>query len=144
MDSVGIGEMPDAAAYGDQGSDTVGNIAKRIPLQVPTLRRLGFDRIARIGPTGSDPRLTPARPLGAYGRMAEASAGKDSVTGHWEMMGIVLDRAFPTFPDGFPPEVIAEFEQRIGRGTIGNVVASGTEVHNHLGAEHMRPCTPIV
>jgi len=101
MDSVGIGEMPDAAAYGDQGSDTVGNIAKRIPLQVPTLRRLGFDRIARIGPTGSDPRLTPARPLGAYGRMAEASAGKDSVTGHWEMMGIVLDRAFPTFPDGF-------------------------------------------
>ena len=144
MDSVGIGEMPDAAAYGDQGSDTVGNIAKRIPLQVPTLRRLGFDRIARIGPTGSDPRLTPARPLGAYGRMAEASAGKDSVTGHWEMMGIVLDRAFPTFPDGFSADVIEEFARRTGRGVVGNKAASGTQIIDELGAEHMRTGALIV
>ena len=155
MDSVGIGEMPDAAAYGDQGSDTVGNIAKRIPLQVPTLRRLGFDRIAKIGQRGSDPGLTPvrprsdpgltpARPLGAYGRMAEASAGKDSVTGHWEMMGIVLDRAFPTFPDGFSADIIEKFARRAGRGVVGNKAASGTQIIDELGAEHMRTGALIV
>src|SRR5207247_9988322 len=92
MDSVGVGELPDAAAYGDRGSDTVGNIAKRVPLKLPTLRSLGFDRIARLSASSAVPSATP---LGGYGRMAEASAGKDSVTGHWEMMGIVLDRAFP-------------------------------------------------
>ena len=110
MDSVGVGELPDAAAYGDQGSDTVGNIAKRIPLAVPTLRRLGFDRIAKVGPippTVSDTHV-PAIAEGAYGRMAAASAGKDSVTGHWELMGVVLDRAFPVFPNGFAEEVIRE------------------------------------
>jgi len=85
-----------------------------------------------------------AEPRGAYGRMAESSAGKDSVTGHWEMMGIVLDKAFPTFPDGFPPAVIAEFEKRIGRGTLGNVVASGTEIIDRLGAEHVATGKPIV
>src|SRR2546423_1356588 len=117
MDSVGIGELPDAAAYGDQGSDTVGNIAKRIPLHVPTLRSLGFAKIARTdaevpGTCQARARHVPGTeraPLGAVGRMAEASAGKDSVTGHWEMMGIVLDRAFPTFPDGFAPAIIAAF-----------------------------------
>ena len=83
-------------------------------------------------------------PAGAYGRMAEASAGKDSVTGHWEMMGIVLDRPFPTFPSGFPPDLMQAFEQRIGRGTLGNVVASGTEILERLGAEHMRSGKPIV
>src|SRR5947207_14032798 len=98
MDSVGVGELPDAAAYGDQGSNTVGNIANRVPLQIPTLRSLGFDRIAQIGGTAATPKA-------AIGRMAEASAGKDSVTGHWEMMGIVLDRAFPTFPNGFSAEI---------------------------------------
>src|SRR5437016_5497756 len=103
MDSVGIGELPDAAAYGDQGSDTLGNIARRVPLQIPTLRALGLGRVARIG--GSPPADAGA----AVGRMAEASAGKDSVTGHWEMMGVVLDRAFPVFPNGFSGEVIAEF-----------------------------------
>jgi len=81
---------------------------------------------------------------GAYGRMAEASAGKDSVTGHWEMMGIVLDRPFPTFPDGFPADLVREFEARIGRGTLGNVVASGTEIVERLGAEHVRSGRPIV
>src|SRR5262249_56197893 len=87
------------------------------------------------------PRL---RVIGTYGRMAERSPGKDSVTGHWEMMGVVLDRPFPTFPHGFPADLIAEFERRIGRGTLGNVVASGTEIIGRLGAEHMRTAKPIV
>ena len=137
LDSVGIGELPDAAAYGDQGSNTLGNIARAVPLRLPTLRSLGIGRLVPALDVSGDPR-------GAYGRMAEASAGKDSVTGHWEMMGIVLDRAFPTFPNGFPPDLIAEFERRIGRGTLGNVVASGTEVIERLGAEHMATGKPIV
>jgi phosphopentomutase len=137
MDSVGAGELPDASLYGDQGSDTLGNIAKAVGLKVPTLRRLGLGRVAAIG--GEAPA-----PMGAAGRMAEASAGKDSVTGHWEMMGIVLDRAFPTFPHGFPAEVIAEFERRIGRRSLGNVVASGTQIIAALGPEHVRTGAPIV
>jgi phosphopentomutase len=137
MDSVGAGELPDASLYGDQGSDTLGNIAKAVGLQVPTLRRLGLGRVAAIG--GEAPA-----PMGAAGRMAEASAGKDSVTGHWEMMGIVLERAFPTFPHGFPAEVIAEFERRIGRRSLGNVVASGTQIIDALGPEHVRTGAPIV
>jgi phosphopentomutase len=137
LDSVGCGELPDAGLYGDEGSDTLGNIARQVPLRVPRLRALGLGRVARLG--GDTP---PAE--GAYGRMAEASAGKDSVTGHWEMMGIVLDRPFPTFAEGFPASVIAEFESRIGRGILGNVVASGTEIIDRLGAEHMRTGKPIV
>jgi phosphopentomutase len=146
LDSVGCGELPDAAAYGDEGSDTLGNIARHVPLAVPRLRALGLDRVSAIGPAlpsgAVRPDDLPAR--GAYGRMAEASAGKDSVTGHWEMMGIVLEHPFPTFPAGFPADVIAEFERRIGRGTIGNVVASGTEIIERLGAEHVRTGKPIV
>jgi phosphopentomutase len=143
LDSVGCGELPDAAAYGDEGSDTLGNIAKHVPLDLPRLRALGLDRVSAIG-TRSGRRQADLPALGAYGRMAEASPGKDSVTGHWEMMGVVLDRAFPTFPEGFPPDLIAEFERRIGRGTIGNVVASGTEIIQRLGAEHVRTGRPIV
>ncbi|NQW03255.1 MAG: phosphopentomutase [Acidobacteria bacterium] len=137
MDSVGCGELPDAAAYGDEGSDTLGHIADAVPLKVPTLRSLGLGRVARIGGDGPAPR-------GAAGRMAEASPGKDSVTGHWELMGIVLDHPFPTFPSGFSKETIAEFEHRIGRTTIGNVVASGTTIINELGPEHLRTGAPIV
>ena len=137
MDSVGCGELPDADQYGDQGSDTLGHIADAVPLRVPTLRSLGLGRVARIG--GNAPA-----PIGAAGRMAEASPGKDSVTGHWELMGIVLDRPFPTFPHGFSKEIIAEFERRIGRTSIGNVVASGTEIIDRLGPEHMRTGAPIV
>jgi phosphopentomutase len=141
LDSVGIGELPDAGRYGDQGSNTIGNIAKQVPLRIPTLRSLGLGQLVPELSSTNDVR----RPLwGAYGRMAEASPGKDSVTGHWEMMGIVLDRAFPTFPHGFAADLIAEFEKRIGRGTIGNVVASGTEIIDRLGAEHMRTGKPIV
>src|SRR6476659_1943271 len=101
MDSVGIGELPDAPTYGDQGSDTIGNIAKRVPLALPTLRALGLGRVAALG--SEPPSPLPA----AVGRMAEASAGKDSVTGHWEMMGIVLDKPFPVFPDGFSADLLA-------------------------------------
>jgi phosphopentomutase len=153
LDSVGCGELPDAAAYGDQGSDTLGNIAREVPLDLPRLRALGLDRVSAIGAPRADTPERGARravggpdspALGAYGRMAEASAGKDSVTGHWEMMGVVLDRPFPTFPEGFPADLIAEFERRIGRGTIGNVVASGTEIIDRLGAEHVRTGRPIV
>ncbi len=137
MDSVGIGELPDAAIYGDEGSNTVGNIHRQVPLKVPTLRSLGLARLVDIGADAPLPR-------GACLRMAERSAGKDSVTGHWEMMGIVLDKAFPTFPHGFSPEIIAEFERRIGRRSIGNTVASGTTVIDALGPEHMRTGSPIV
>ncbi len=140
---MGCGELPDAASYGDEGSDTLGNIARHVPLQLPRLRALGLDRVSAIGTVPAPAGVSlPIR--GAYGRMAEASAGKDSVTGHWEMMGIVLDRPFPTFPHGFPREVIAEFERRIGRGTLGNVVASGTEIIDRLGAEHVATGKPIV
>ena len=138
MDSVGIGELPDAGAYGDEGSNTVGNIAKRIPLNVTTLRSLGLDRLVSIGGTPS------ATPRAATGRMAEASAGKDSVTGHWEMMGIVLDRAFPTFPDGFPADVISEFSRLTGRAVLGNKAASGTAIIDELGPEHMKTGALIV
>jgi phosphopentomutase len=137
MDSVGIGELPDAAAYGDQGSNTLRNIALQVPLRVPTLRSLGLSKLVDIGHDAAHAR-------GAYGRMAERSAGKDSVTGHWEMMGIVLDRPFPTFPDGFPAALIEEFERRIGRKTLGNTVSSGTVIIDALGPEHLRTGAPIV
>ena len=138
LDSVGIGELPDARTYGDQGSNTVGNIAARVPLAVPGLRAVGLSRVVEIGGAG-DPE-----PLGAYGRMAEASPGKDSVTGHWEIAGLVLDRPFPVFPHGFPRELIEEFERRIGRGTLANKPASGTAIIDELGPEHMRTGKPIV
>ena len=139
MDSVGVGELPDADKYGDRGSDTLGNISRCVPLKLPTLRSLGLPRVARV-----DGMAPIDRALGAFGRMAEQSAGKDSVTGHWEISGIILDHAFPTFPDGFPAEVIAEFERRIGRKTIGNYAASGTVIIDQLGAEHVRTGFPIV
>jgi phosphopentomutase len=168
MDSVGIGELPDAPAYGDQGSNTVGNIHKQVPLKIPTLRKLGLDRLVQIAvpeetgehaktaekaqkSLGKDfsassavPAVSSGTSLGAYGRMAEASAGKDSVTGHWEMMGIVLDRAFPTFPDGFAPRILAEFSRLTHRGVIGNKAASGTDIIDELGPEHMRTGALIV
>ena len=145
MDSVGIGELPDAAAYGDQGSNTVGNIHKQVPLKVPTLRSLGLDRLVPLGawpPPGPEPghRLAPR----GFGRMAEASAGKDSVTGHWEMMGIILDKPFPVFPHGFPSDVVARFSRETGRGVLGNKAASGTVIIDELGPEHMRTGSLIV
>jgi phosphopentomutase len=139
LDSVGIGALPDASAYGDAGSDTLGNIAQRIPLKVPTLRSLGLERVAAL----NDSRGAGSS-AGAIGRMAEASPGKDSVTGHWEMMGIVLSRPFPVFPNGFASDLIQEFSRQIGRGILGNKVASGTQIIDELGAEHMRTGSLIV
>ena len=139
FDSVGCGELPDAANYGDTGSDTLGNISRRIPLSVPNLRRLGLARVSTVNRLSTEPD-----PIGAFGRMAEASPGKDSVTGHWEMTGLVLDRPFPVFPHGFPRELMDEFERRIGRGTLANKAASGTAIIDELGAEHIRTGKPIV
>jgi phosphopentomutase len=139
LDSVGAGELPDAADYGDEGSDTLGNIARTVPLRVPGLRRLGLSRVSTVPALEGEPT-----PIGAYGRMAELSPGKDSVTGHWELMGLVLDRPFPTFPNGFAPEVMQAFERRIGRGTLANCPASGTAIIDALGAEHMTTGKPIV
>ena len=138
LDGAGCGELPDAASYGDEGSDTLGHVAARVSLRVPNLRSLGLSRLLGSGPGAHAPVA------GAWGRMAERSAGKDSVTGHWEMMGVVLARPFPTFPDGFPSGVLAEFERRIGRGSLGNVVASGTEIIDRLGAQHLPTGKPIV
>ncbi|HSK08919.1 MAG TPA: phosphopentomutase [Vicinamibacterales bacterium] len=139
LDSLGVGELPDAGKYGDEGSDTLGHLAARVRLQVPALRRLGLGRLADLG--GEPP---PAVPDGAFGRMAERSPGKDSVTGHWELMGLILDKPFPVFPAGFSPGLIAEFERRIGRRTLGNTVASGTVIIEELGREHIRTGWPIV
>lgn len=139
LDSVGVGELPDAAEYGDRGSNTLGNIAARVQLQLPEMARLG---ISRIIPLSGVPRA--AEPAASFGRMAEAAPGKDSVTGHWELMGLVLDRPFPLFPHGFPRDVIDAFERRIGRRTLGNKAASGTAIIEELGAEHLRTGFPIV
>jgi phosphopentomutase len=139
LDSVGIGEMPDADAYGDRGSDTLGNIARRRLLHLPNLCRLGLANIRPL--TGLEPALEPA---GAFGRCALASPGKDTTTGHWEMAGIHLQKPFPLFPKGFPREVMEPFETRIGRRALGNKAASGTEIIQELGEEHVRTGSPIV
>src|SRR4029077_19474955 len=139
LDSVGIGEMPDAGAYGDKGSDTLGNIARQRPLRLPNLCRLGLANIRAL--TGLEPAPQPA---GAFGRCALASPGKDTTTGHWEMAGIHLEKPFPLFPSGFPPAIIDQFERRTGRSVLGNKAASGTEIIKELGEEHMRSGSPIV
>ena len=139
LDSVGIGELPDAAEYGDVGRDTLGHIARSRPLKIPNLVRLG---LADIKPLEY---LTPAaEALGSYGKGATRSPGKDTTTGHWEMAGIWLDQAFPVYPGGFPKALIAEFENQIGRRTLGNKPASGTEILKELGDEHVRTGFPIV
>jgi len=139
LDSVGVGELPDAADYGDVGRDTLGHIARSRLLKLPNLVRLG---LANIKPLAHlEP---PASPAGCFGKGAIHSPGKDTTTGHWEMAGIWLPQAFPVYPHGFPPELIAEFEKQIGRRTIGNKPASGTEILKELGEEHVRTGFPIV
>src|SRR5215467_9406292 len=132
--------MPDAAAYGDPpGSDTLGNIARIRGLELPNLARLGLGNIKPLA------GIAPAdRATAAYGRCALASPGKDTTTGHWEMVGIHLAKPFPLYPNGFPPEIMSEFERRIGRASLGNKAASGTEIIKELGEEHMRTGSPIV
>ncbi len=139
LDSVGIGELPDAADYDDVGRDTLGHIAKSRPLALPNLISLGLANIALLH------HLTPsACPEGCYGKGATHSPGKDTTTGHWEMAGIWLPQAFPVYKHGFPRELIEEFERAIGRKTIGNKPASGTEIIKELGEEHVRTGFPIV
>ena len=139
LDSVGVGEMPDAAQYGDAGSDTLGHIAQSRKLHLDNLCRLGLGNIRPLDRLPPDPA-----PQGAYGKCALASPGKDTTTGHWEMAGIHLAKPFPVYPHGFPPEVMDEFERRIGRATLGNKAASGTEIIQELGEEHVRTGSPIV
>lgn len=140
LDSAGIGELPDADRYGDVGSNTIANIAKAIGgLKMPNMEGLGLGNIHPI--QGVDKSQTPA---GAWGKAAEASVGKDTVTGHWEIAGCILKNPLNTYPNGFPREIIGEFERRIGRPTIGNTVASGTEIIAQLGEEHMKTGYPII
>jgi len=136
-----VGELPDADTYGDRGSNTLGNIAARVPLRLPTLRSFGLANVVDLHDSAPRSAIAPAA---AYGRMAESSPGKDSVTGHWELMGLVLERPFPVFPDGFPDALMREFERRIGRPSIGNKAASGTAIIDELGPEHVRTGHPIV
>jgi len=134
LDGVGIGAAPDAAAYGDTGSHTLGNLARAVGgLQVPNLERLGLGRIAPL--EGVAP---VARPEAAFGLMEPRSSGKDSTTGHWELAGVHLAKPFPTYPQGFPPELVAEFAARTGRGVISNVVGSGTAILTDYGARHQQ------
>jgi len=140
LDSVGIGEMPDAEDYGDLGSHTLGNIARlRGGLQLPFLEKLGLGNIDLISGVPANPN-----PAGSFGKMAERSIGKDTTTGHWEMAGVILESALPTFPHGFPKDFIERYELAIGRKVIGNEVASGTEIIQRLGEEHVRTGKPIV
>lgn len=140
LDSLGMGEMPDAASWGDAGSDTLGHILESRAVDLPNLQRLGLGNIRPLS------NVPPAEsPRGSFGRCALRSNGKDTTTGHWEMAGIILEQAFPTYPEGFPPRIIDEFVRRTGvPGILGNVPASGTEIIKELGEEHVRTGKPIV
>jgi phosphopentomutase len=139
LDSVGVGELPDAADYGDVGRNTFGHIAESRSLNLPTLLSLGLANIAPLKNLSPD-----SAPLSAHGKGATHSPGKDTTTGHWEMAGIWLPQAFPVYPRGFPAEIIAAFEKQIGRQSLGNKPASGTEIIKELGEEHVRTGKPIV
>lgn len=140
LDSVGIGELPDAKQYGDEGSNTLGNIAKNVPgFSIPNLEALGIGNIE-----GVENLIQCENPEGIFGRCSELSNGKDTITGHWEMAGVILEQPLKTYPKGFPKEIMDEFEGKIGRKTLGNVVASGTEIIEELGEEHIKTGYPII
>lgn len=140
LDGVGVGAAPDAAAYGDEGANTLGHVAGACGgLHLPILQRLGLGNVLPL--EGVPPVRCPGA---AFGRMRELSAGKDTTTGHWEMAGLIQKRPYPTYPDGFPREIIDEFVERTGLEPLGNVAASGTEIIRLLGEEHMRSGRPIV
>lgn len=140
LDGAGVGALPDAAAYGDEGCDTLGHTAERVGgLSLPNLEAKGLGNISPI--KGVERR---ADAEGAYGRMAERSPGKDSTTGHWELAGLVLDSPFPVYPEGFPPDLVRDFEKASGREVLGNKPASGTEIIEELGEEHLRTGRPIL
>ena len=136
-DSLGVGELPDAKDFGDEGSNTLGHVLDTQKPKLPNLSRIGL--LHTLPKPGAS-----ENPIGAFGRMAEVSAGKDTTTGHWEMMGLIVTDPFRTYPNGFPAEIITEYEKRIGRKTLGNKAASGTVILDELGEEHMRTGYPIV
>ena len=140
LDSLGVGELPDAAAYGDVGSHTLGNMARAVGgLKVPHLEAMGLGNI-----TIAEGVIPQMQPTAAYGKLAETSPAKDTTTGHWELMGIQLNKPFPLYPDGFPAEVMERFEAEIGRSTLANYPASGTVILDELGEEHVHTGKPIV
>ncbi len=140
LDSMGVGELPDAAEYGDEGSNTLGNIARALGgLNLPHFESLGLGNITAIEGVKPVPDCQAA-----WGKMAERSRGKDTTTGHWELMGLITEQPFPVYPRGFPPDLIERFEQAIGRRVLGNKVASGTEIIDELGEEHVKTGRPIV
>lgn len=140
LDSVGVGELPDAFQYGDKGSDTIGNISKKLGgLKLDNLTSLGLGNIEGI--KGLTRVLNP---IGSFGKCMEASKGKDTITGHWEIAGVIIREALKTFPMGYPDDFIKAFEEKIGRGVIGNIVASGTEIIENFGQEHIETGKPIV
>ncbi|MBI5180287.1 MAG: phosphopentomutase, partial [Nitrospirae bacterium] len=140
LDSLGIGELPDAKEYNDEGSNTLGNLAKAAGgINLPNLERLG---IGNLGEFKGIKKIKP--PPASFGRMREASKGKDTTTGHWEMAGIILNNPFPTYPNGFPPEIIEPFKKIIGKDILCNRPASGTEIIKELGEEHIKTGCPIV
>src|SRR5688572_10845538 len=138
-DGLGVGEAPDAAAFGDTGSDTLGHVLASRTVVIPNLTALG---LGNLTPTFDGARQ--ARPVGAFGKMAERSAGKDTATGHWEMTGVVTETAFRVYSEGFPREIVEPFEKRVGRPVLGNKSASGTEILKELGEEHLRTGSPIL
>ena len=140
LDSLGVGEAPDAAKFGDEGSNTLGNVLKAVPgTMLPNFEKLGLGNIGTYKGLPPNPNLT-----GLAGKMAEVSDGKDTTTGHWEMMGLVIDHGFPLYPDGFPREMMEQFEKEIGRGTLGNRPASGTDIIKEFGLEHEKTGAVIV
>ena len=138
-DGLGVGEAPDAAAFGDQGSDTLGHVLASRKVSIPNLTALGMGNLTPTFTGAREPRTT-----GAFGKMAEKSAGKDTATGHWEMTGVVTRTPFKVYSGGFPPEIVEPFERTIGRKVLGNKSASGTEILKELGEEHLRTGSPIL
>ncbi|MGI1690195.1 phosphopentomutase [Thermoanaerobacter uzonensis] len=139
LDSVGVGELPDAYKFGDEGSNTLGHVTEKTGVELPNMGRLGLGNIIPLKSVPENPNA-----IGGYGKMAEKSAGKDTTTGHWEIVGLFIEKPFPTYPHGFPEEIIKEFEKRIGRKVLGNKPASGTEIIKELGEEHVKTGFPIV
>src|SRR5579863_3845986 len=141
IDSGGVGALSDAAGYGDApGANTIGNVARRLgALHLPNFERLGLGLLTEIAGVRA-----PAQPLARVGRLRERSRGKDTITGHWEMMGIRTDVPFPTYPNGFPPEIVDAFTAIAGKAPLGNRTASGTEIIEELGAEHLESGRPIL
>lgn len=140
LDSAGIGEMPDAGEYGDAGANTLGHIAEAIEgFSLPNLEKMGLGNIAPL--KGVPPSPSPS---GGYGKLAEESRGKDTTVGHWEIAGLVSSTPFPVYPDGFPSDLIKAFEEKIGRKTLGNYAASGTDIIRDLGEEHVKTGSPII